>query len=226
MLLLRKSANSLKKFPELPLPHSKSYFISPLITTTYLLSNCLGLLFLRNIQSVNIYFLTKAKENSSVKIHFPNIESKSLSLRGTFSPLQIIKDGGLDPLKDIKQHVVSKQIAWAALKRGDVDALGFSYDRFIQYLNEDQIPVSDYRVLAKSAELPNDLLIGGAHVPEAVKSSIKNAFVKGSDLLLAQLLKGERNNKYENMHFLPNVSDENYNLVRKMYITAGYPEFG
>lgn len=178
------------------------------------------------------YYSAIIVKSDSDFFEIPDLKGKKVALGDVGStsyylaPMQLLMDGGINPKSDVQTRVVSKQIAWTALKRGDVDALGFSYERFVQYRDEDKLASSDFRIIARSGDLPNDVLIVGAHVPMEIRSKLKNAFVNGSDILINELLKGSRNNKYENMRFLPNIGDKNYDIVRKMYRTAGFPEFG
>ncbi|WP_198526474.1 hypothetical protein [Halarcobacter anaerophilus] len=43
--------------------------------------------------------------------------------------------------------------------------------------------------------------------------------------LAKAMLAGEDNQKFKGMKFLANVKDSDYNYVRSMYKTIGYPEF-
>jgi phosphonate transport system substrate-binding protein len=38
-------------------------------------------------------------------------------------------------------------------------------------------------------------------------------------------LKGEDTQKYQGMHFLAAIEDRDYDYVRSMYATIGYPEY-
>jgi phosphonate transport system substrate-binding protein len=44
-------------------------------------------------------------------------------------------------------------------------------------------------------------------------------------LIEAILAGGEENLKYEGMQFLPGVEDRDYDYVRSMYETIGFPEY-
>jgi phosphonate transport system substrate-binding protein len=43
--------------------------------------------------------------------------------------------------------------------------------------------------------------------------------------MVAAILTGEDNQKYKGMVFLPKVKDADYNYVRSMYATIGYPQY-
>jgi len=49
--------------------------------------------------------------------------------------------------------------------------------------------------------------------------------VKHSDELVSAILTGDDNQKYAGMKFISAVKDSDYDYVRSMYSTAGYPQF-
>ncbi|MCB9029414.1 MAG: PhnD/SsuA/transferrin family substrate-binding protein [Deltaproteobacteria bacterium] len=165
--------------------------------------------------------ISNISELKGKKIAFGEIGSTSYYL----APLQILKDNGLNP-SDVQPLYVSKNIAWEALKRGSVKAIGFNYERFQLFLSkEKELSESDYQILAKGEDLPNDLIIAGTHVPKNVVDKIRQAFDQHSDELSEAILVGIRNKKYQEMKFTTKIQDKDYDLIRKMYATAGYPEY-
>jgi phosphonate transport system substrate-binding protein len=156
------------------------------------------------------------------KVAFGEVGSTAYHL----SPLQILAESGLIADKDYKKMHVSKHLAWSALKKGNVDAIGMNHSRYDLFLsNEKTLPHSAFKILGKGADLPNDLIVAGPHVSPEVIASIRRAFNEHSDELVAEILKGERNQKYEGLSFYTNISDSDYDIIRKMYATAGYPEY-
>ncbi|MCB0328286.1 MAG: phosphate/phosphite/phosphonate ABC transporter substrate-binding protein [Bdellovibrionales bacterium] len=152
------------------------------------------------------------------KVGFGDFGSTSYHL----APLQLIADGGLDVRSDIKPVNLNKHVTFKALQRKQVDAIGFNLARFHQFLDEDKsLHADDYKILATSPHLPEDLFIAGDHVPQPVSEALKKAFAEHSDELLKSMLVGKRNAKYSTMTFSTDVSDEDYGYIRKMYRTAG-----
>ncbi len=142
------------------------------------------------------------------------------------APLQMLADSGLEPDKDYKKMHVSKHLAWSALKRGNVDAIGLNQDRYHLFLGkETEFKADDFLVLAEGPPLPNDLIVAGAHLDSTVVSQIRRAFKEHGDELVRAILKGERNQKYLGLKFYTEIQDSDYDIVRKMYATAGYPEY-
>jgi phosphonate transport system substrate-binding protein len=156
------------------------------------------------------------------KVAFGDIGSTAYHL----GPMQLLKDAGLDPRNDIKPMNVAKNLGWEALKRGDVAALGVKYDQFIGFRDgeKDMLPAA-FRVIARGADLPDDVLVAGAHVAPELRAKIAQVFTEKSDEFLAAILKGAGNDKYKGMKFIPDVVDADYNVVRQMYATIGVTDF-
>ncbi|MCB2187908.1 MAG: PhnD/SsuA/transferrin family substrate-binding protein [Deltaproteobacteria bacterium] len=156
---------------------------------------------------------------------FGDVGSTSFHL----APMQILADHGLNPLRDIRSLHLSRHDlagAWRALKEGQVDALGMNYTTLwrLQHSDPDLEPGA-FRFLARGPDLPSDVLLVGGHVPPAVKARLSQAFTGHEASLIAALLLGEDNRKYRGMKFLTTVKDSDYDYVRSMYRTIGFPRF-
>lgn len=156
------------------------------------------------------------------KVAFGAIGSTSKHL----APMQLLKDYGVDPLKDIEAVHISENVAWEALKRGDIAALGTTNSVF-QRLREKEkaLERGAFRVIARGPDLPNDVLIAGTHVEKAIVDKVRHAFETHAAALIEALLTGEDNQKYSEMKFLTQVDDSDYAYVRAMYATIGYPQY-
>ena len=141
------------------------------------------------------------------------------------APMQIMKDNGIDPLKDIETVHVDYKVGFEALKRGDVAAFCTTNDKFMKMRSKDDLPAGAFKVIARGPDLPNDALLVGPHVDKDVVAKVRAAFGEHSDELIGAILTGEDNQKYKGMVFLPQVKDEDYNYVRSMYATIGYPQY-
>jgi phosphonate transport system substrate-binding protein len=149
------------------------------------------------------------------------------STSGHLGPMQLLADYGLDPRNEVKAMHVSRNVAHEALKRGDVAAIGVNYRSWTDRVRDKDTAASpgSFKVIARGPDLPNDILIAGAHVDPAVIANVRTAFSEHSDELIAAILKGEDNQKYSGMKFLPNVKDADYQYVRNAYATIGYPQY-
>lgn len=161
-----------------------------------------------------------------------DLKGKKVAIGGVGStskhlaPLQIMTDNGLDPLKDVKIIHTSVDLGWQALKRGDVAAWGMTTDKFIKLRKKDKdLKPGAFKVIARGPDLPNDVLLAAPHVPADLVEKVKTVFTVNSDELVDAILQGEDNKKYAGMKFLPGVKNSDYDYVRSMYITIGYPKF-
>lgn len=166
--------------------------------------------------------ITSVKELKGKKVAVGEVGSTSKHL----GPMQALADGGLNPLKDVKLSYVDYKVGFAALIRGDVAALGTTTDKFLSMrAKEKSVAPGAFRVIARGPDLPNDVLAAGSHVSNGVIEKIKQVFMAHSQEMVDAILVGEDNQKYKGMQFLPKVKDEDYNYVRSMYKTVGYPEY-
>ena len=144
-------------------------------------------------------------------------------------PLQALADAGLNPQKDVQVTHTTGAVGWLSLKRGDIAAVGMNNTDYLKLrekeAKEGGLQPGAFRVIARGPDLPNDMLMAGAHVSEATIAKFRNAFTQHSDALIATVLKGQDNQKYQGMRFITSISDKHYNYVRSMYATVGYPEY-
>lgn len=158
--------------------------------------------------------INSVKDLEGNKVAMGDVGSTSKHL----APMQIVKD--------IKTVHVDYKVGWEALKRGDVVALGTTTDKFMKMRSKDkQFAPGAFKVIARGPDLPNDVLLVGPHVSKEVIGKVHAVFRDHSDELIAAMLKGEDNQKYKGMVFLPEVKDADYNYVRSMYATIGYPQY-
>ena len=120
-------------------------------------------------------------------------------------------------------------VAWEALKKGNVAAVGMNHLKFLSLRQKEMekggLQPGAFRVIGRGPDLPNDVLMVGEHVAVTVTEKVKAAFVNNSDALIKAILQGEDNQKYKGMAFLTNIKDQDYDYVRAIYATAGFPEY-
>ena len=149
------------------------------------------------------------------------------STSGHLCPSQLLADYGVDPLDDIEVVHTSRAVAHEALKRGDIAAIGVNYTSWVNGIRakDDSVPPGTFRVIARSGDLPNDLLVAGAHVDPAVVETIRNEIVENRGAIVESILSvGGDNEKYRGMDIVA-IEDEAYDPVRAMYATIGQPQF-
>ncbi len=149
------------------------------------------------------------------------------STSGHLCPSQLLADYGVDPLNDVQITHTTRAIAHEALKRGDVAAIGVNYTSWVNgnRAKDDSVPPGTFRVIARSGDLPNDILVAGAHVDPAFVETLQTAMVDGkAEVIEAILSVGGENEKFRGMDLVA-IDDAAYDPIRAMYTTIGHPEY-
>jgi phosphonate transport system substrate-binding protein len=155
------------------------------------------------------------------KVAFGDIGSTSNML----CPMQALADHGIDPVNDIEKTHTSKNIAFEALKNGDVDAIGMNAGSFMGIrAKEETLPYGFFKMIARSGDLPNDMIMVGAHVPQEAAMKVRDAILENKAQIIAGITAHEENDKYVGMDLVA-INDGAYDYVRSMYSNAGYPQF-
>lgn len=140
------------------------------------------------------------------------------------SPIQVLADLGLKPGQDVQILHINRNVGVEAMKRGDVSAIGINRSD-LPGLSK-RHPDVVFKVIARGRDLPNDVLLAGTHVSDAVVGQMKKVFSENSEALIAAVLLGpDENQKFQGMKFIPSIADTDYNYVRKMYATIGQPQY-
>ena len=148
-------------------------------------------------------------------IAFGDVGSTSTHL----APAQLLASIGLMPDKDYTALNIHRGVSIEAMLQGDVDAIAVGSSHVINIRMA--YPGVGIRVAARGPDLPNDVLVAGAHVPAENVEKIRAAFVENAALLMEAALKSEDNKKYSGGQFIPTVEDSDYEYVRQAYITVG-----
>jgi len=134
-------------------------------------------------------------------------------------PAQVLADFGLEYGTDYQPQIISRNVAVEALIRGDVQAVGMNEGHLSRI--RAAFPDQSFKVVARGRDLPNDILVARKDIDAEALEKIANAFLNDSDALMAGVLAGEDNQKYDGGFFLTEVNDADYDYVRDMYKTIG-----
>jgi len=165
--------------------------------------------------------VVSVKDLKRKKVAFGDVGSTSKHL----GPMQLLKDAGVDPMKDIQAQHVSANIGWEALKRGDVAAFGMTNSNYLALRDKDKLEPAAFKVIARGPDLPNDPLLAGAHVDKKLIDRLKSGFQNRSRELIQAILTGKDTQKYKGMKFITRIDDRDYNSVRSMYSTIGHTQY-
>lgn len=136
-------------------------------------------------------------------------------------PAQVLTDFGLSYNTDYKAQIISRNVAVEALIRGDVHAVGMNEGHLRRIRSA--FPDVAFSVVARGRDLPNDILVASKDADPGVVEKVRDAFLNDGKELMAAVIKGEDNKKYEGGFFLTSIDDGNYEYVRAMYETIGVP---
>ena len=134
-------------------------------------------------------------------------------------PAQVLADFGLNYNADYKSQIISRNVAVEALIRGDVQAVGMNEGHLRRIRKA--FPDVAFSVVARGRDLPNDILVARRDADPVVVKKVRDAFLNDGKALMAAVIKGEDNKKYEGGFFLTSIDDGNYEYVRSMYRTIG-----
>ncbi|SMR81252.1 phosphonate transport system substrate-binding protein [Aliiroseovarius halocynthiae] len=155
------------------------------------------------------------------KVAFGDIGSTSNML----CPMQALADHGVDPVNDLEKLHTHRNIAFEALKAGDIDAMGINAGKWVGIRSkETELPYGAFKIIARSGDLPNDMIMVGAHVPASKADMVKTAILENKVAVIAGITAHEENDKYVGMDLVA-IEDSAYDYVRSMYSNAGYPQF-
>ena len=134
-------------------------------------------------------------------------------------PAQVLADFGMEYGTDYQPQIISRNVAVEALIRGDVQAVGMNEGHLRRI--RAAFPDQSFKVVARGRDLPNDILVARKDIDADALEKIANAFLNESEALMAAVLTGEDNQKYDGGFFLTEVNDADYDYVRDMYKTIG-----
>ncbi len=170
------------------------------------------------------YFATVSVRKSSGITRLQQLRGKKVALGDIGStskhlgPLKMLIEAGVQPDQFTPVHT-SIQAGWEALLSGDVDAFATTSDKIDLVRAKTKDHGTD--ILARSGQLPMDVLLAAEAVPEEILSKIRKAFTADSASLVKAILEGADNQKYAGMSFSPQVQDSDYDVVREMFVAAG-----
>jgi phosphonate transport system substrate-binding protein len=153
------------------------------------------------------------------KISFGEIGSTSQHL----SPATLLAEGGLVYGTDYEPVFLNRNVAVEALIAGEIAAIGLNRTHIVSI--SEKFPDQKFRVLVKGPDLPNDILLASPTVKPETIEIVRKAFAEHSDELLAAVTSQEANAKFLGGGFTPDVTDADYDGVRKMYENVGVTEF-
>lgn len=153
------------------------------------------------------------------KVSFHEIGSTSRHL----APASVLSEGNLTYGRDYEPVFVKVNVGLEALRRGDLAALGMNMNDLKGAAK--RLPDLKLKVIARSKELPDDVLIASPKVSAATVEKVRKVFLDNGAAMMASVLATEANQKYAGGTFKPGVTDKDYDSVRAMYRAVGITAF-
>lgn len=172
-----------------------------------------------NIAVLDSSAFQTAEDLKGQMISFGEIGSTSQHL----SPATILAEAGLEYASDYEPVFLKRNIAMEALIQGEIAAIGLNLTHINQIT--EAFPDHKLRVLLKGPELPNDILLASSKVPAEVVDIVRRTFADHGEELIAAITSTDENEKYIGGSFTAEVTDADYDNVRKMFENVGVTEF-
>lgn len=153
------------------------------------------------------------------KISFGDIGSTSQHL----GPATILADGGLTYGRDYDAVFLKLNVAAEALIRGDLAAIGMNQTHLARIRKA--FPDKKFRSLGEGITLPDDLILASPKVKPETVAAFRKAFLDHAETIMAAVITTKENKKFEGGRFRPEVTDRDYDMVRKMFVNVGVKEF-
>jgi phosphonate transport system substrate-binding protein len=153
------------------------------------------------------------------KISFGEIGSTSQHL----GPAQLLRDAGLFHGTDYEPVYLKLNVAVEAMIRGDLAAIGMNRTHLERVVKA--YPDRKFRVLHKSAPLPNDLIIASPKLKEETVKKIRAAFVDNADSIMNAVISTSENAKFVGGAFGAELNDKDYDSIRMMFRAVNVNEF-
>lgn len=163
--------------------------------------------------------ITTPDDLKGQKISFGEIGSTSQHL----GPVDLLAKAGLTYAVDYEPVFLNRNVAVEALIAGDIAGIGLNRTHIDSITAK--FPDQKFRVLVKGEQLPDDILLASSKVSPDVVEIVRKTFAEQSDTLLAAVTSTEENAKYIGGAFNAQVTDADYDVVRKMYENIGITEF-
>ena len=145
------------------------------------------------------------------------------STSGHLGPSVILQDAGLNPQDDVEVEMLG-DADLQAFKTEQVDAWGGAALDFELFLEEEELPETDFRLLAEGDPLPNDVFIASPNLSEEFIGELRTGMTENEEAILEAIVQGEENDKYVGAE-LVEAQDSDYDYMREAYRAIGVNDF-
>ncbi|KPQ33572.1 MAG: phosphate/phosphite/phosphonate ABC transporter substrate-binding protein [Phormidium sp.] len=146
------------------------------------------------------------------------------STSGHLGPTSLLVGAGLDPKTDYTVEFLGDDGSFEALQKGDVDASFGSLTDYRNFLSQDDVSAEDYRQLAQSPPLPDDVVVVNSRTSPQLIEEFRQLAQDHSDEIVAAITTIPANNKYLGSQIV-SVTDRDYDGIRDAYRIIGQGSF-
>jgi len=146
------------------------------------------------------------------------------STSGHLGPVSLLVGAGLDPKTDYSIEFLGDNGSFQALQQGDVHASFGSLTDYRNFLNQDNVSPSDYRQLAQSPPLPDDVVVVNSRTSPQFIEEFRQLAQDHSEEIVAAITTIPANNKYMGSRIV-SVADHDYDSIRDAYRIIGQGSF-
>ncbi len=146
------------------------------------------------------------------------------STSGHLGPTSLLVGAGLDPKTDYTVEFSRDEGSLEALENGEVDAWFGSLTDYRNFLDRDDISRDDYRQLAQSSPLPNDVVVVNSRTSPQFIEEFRQLAQDHSEEIVAAITAIPANNKYMGSRVV-SVADHDYDSIRDAYRIIGQGSF-
>lgn len=141
------------------------------------------------------------------------------STAGHLGTTKVLIDAGLKPKSDYKAIMLGKKCL-SALKKGEVDACGFSSFQYEDLLQIEGASPDNFPLVAEGNPLPNDVFVANSLLAPDFIEYMRSRLLDNENKLLKSLLAPAANDRFKGVK-LVGAKDEDYEMIREVYRALG-----
>lgn len=146
------------------------------------------------------------------------------STSGHLGPTEMLVNAGLNPKTDYDAQLLGDKGSVTALKNREVAAWFGSLTDYQNFLEQDGVSAADYRQIAQSPPLPNDVLLVNSQTSADTIAQLREQAIAREAELIEALTATPANDKYLGAQ-LVEVEDRDYDRIRDAYRAIGQGNF-
>ncbi|WP_323226887.1 phosphate/phosphite/phosphonate ABC transporter substrate-binding protein [Spirulina sp. 06S082] len=159
-----------------------------------------------------------------------DLKGKTIGIReegstaGHLGVLRLLKEAGFEINKDFNTKIIGDDSGLIELKEGKLDVWADASTRYQRIIGEQNLSESDFSIIAKGEQLPNDILVANPSLgPECIEE-MRSRVVENERKLMDAILVSPANKKYTESKMVP-AKDEDYDLIREGYKAIGEKDY-